>query len=103
MLMHDNARPHIARIVHEYLDEVEIPRMIWPARSPDLNPIEHVWDMVGRRVRSQIPAPANLQQLSAAVVQEWEEIDQHDIRRLIVSMPRRMNAVIHVRGGNTRY
>jgi hypothetical protein len=42
MLMHDNARPHIAQIVNEYLDAVEIHRMIWPARTPDLNPIEHV-------------------------------------------------------------
>lgn len=103
MLMHDNARPHIARIVHEYLDEVEIPRLIWPARSPDLNPIEHVWDMVGRRVRARIPAPANLQELSAAVVQEWDEIDQYDIRHLIAGMPRRMEAVIRARGGNTHY
>jgi transposase len=76
ILMHDNARPHIAQIVNGYLDTVEIHHMIWPARSPDLNPIEHVWDIVGRRVKVRTHAPANLRGLSAAVIQEWQEIDQ---------------------------
>jgi hypothetical protein len=76
ILMHDNARPHIAQIVNGYLDTVEIHHMIWPARSPDPNPIEHVWDIVGRRVKVRTPAPANLRGLSAAVIQEWQEIDQ---------------------------
>jgi hypothetical protein len=100
ILMHDNARPHIAQIVNEYLDTVEIHHMIWPARSPDLNPIEHVWDMVGRRVKVRTPAPANLRDLSAAVIQEWREIDQAVIQDLFEGMPRRMEIVIQPRGGN---
>ena len=40
MLMHDNARPHVARIVQQYLQEVGIRTMVWPPRSPDLNPIK---------------------------------------------------------------
>jgi hypothetical protein len=70
ILMQDNARPHITQIVNEYLDTVEFHHMVWPARSPDLNPIGHVWDMVGRRVKVRTPAPANLRDLSAAVIQE---------------------------------
>jgi transposase len=102
ILMHDNARPHIAQIVNEYLDTVEIHHMIWPARSPNLNPIEHVWDMVGRRVKDRTPAPANLRDLSAAVIQECQEIDQAVIQDLFEGMPRRMEAVIQARGGNIR-
>jgi hypothetical protein len=103
ILMHDNARPHIAQIVNEYLDTVEIHHMIWPARSPDLNPIEHVWDMVGRRViKVRTPAAANLRDLSAAVIQEWQEIDQAVIQDLFEGMPRRMEAVIQRRGDNIR-
>jgi hypothetical protein len=93
ILMHDTVRPHIAQIVNEYLDTVKIHHMIWPARSPDLNPIEHVWDMVGRRVKVRTPAPANLRDLSAAVIQEWQEIDQAVIQDLFEGMPRRMEAV----------
>jgi hypothetical protein len=76
--------------------------MIWPARSPNLNPIEHVWDMVGRRVKDRTPAPANLRDLSAAVIQECQEIDQAVIQDLFEGMPRRMEAVIQARGGSIR-
>jgi hypothetical protein len=102
ILMHDNARPHIAQIVNEYLDTVEIHHMIWPARSPDLNPIGHVWGMVGRRIKVRTPAPANLRHLSAAVIQEWQEIDQAVIQDLFEGMARRMEAVIQARGRNIR-
>ncbi|KAH0816635.1 hypothetical protein GEV33_006156 [Tenebrio molitor] len=87
ILMHDNARPRIAQI---------------PARSPDLNPIEHVWDKVERRVKVRTPAPANLRDLSAAIIQECQEIDQAVIQDLLEGMPRRMEAVIQARGGNIR-
>ncbi|GBN06713.1 hypothetical protein AVEN_77711-1 [Araneus ventricosus] len=56
--MGDNARPHRAQLVRSYLESETIPQMAWPARSPDQNPIEHVWDMLGRRIacRSQCAA-----------------------------------------------
>nr|CAI5832632.1 unnamed protein product [Callosobruchus analis] len=43
--MRDNARPHTARLVSAYLDWVHITRFAWHARSPDLNPVEHVFGM----------------------------------------------------------
>ncbi|GBM23187.1 Transposable element Tcb1 transposase [Araneus ventricosus] len=53
LLMDDNARPHRANIVDECLHSEDITRMDWPAYSPDLNPIEHVWDMLGRRIAAR--------------------------------------------------
>lgn len=103
LLMHDNARPHTARITEQYLRDVNIPVLEWPALSPDANPIEHVWDMLGRRMRSRLPAPLTINCMRQALLEEWELIPQEDIRHLILGMPRRMHAIIEARGGNTRY
>lgn len=103
ILMQDNARPHAAICVTQYLAEVGINKMNWPACSPDLNPIEHVWDMLGRRVRDREVAPATINELRLAIQEEWQNIPQDAIRNLIDSMNRRMQAVIRARGGNTKY
>ncbi len=63
MLQHDNARPHVARICTQFLEAENIPVLAWPAYSPDMSPIEHVWDALDRRIRQRVPVPANIQQL----------------------------------------
>jgi transposase len=77
--------------------------MNWPARSPDLNPIEHLWDIVGRKIRNLQQPPATLPELRLKLTQVWEEFEQEEVRNVIDSMPRRMRAVINARGGNTSY
>lgn len=103
LLMHDNARTHTAAIVVDYLRAVEINTMGWPAHSPDLNPIEHVWDNLGRRLKKRNPAPACLDDLKNALQEEWDGIPQDYIDNLIRGMPRRLEAVRRARGGGTRY
>ncbi|KAI3368239.1 hypothetical protein L3Q82_007960 [Scortum barcoo] len=68
-----------------------IDAMDWPARSPDLNPIEHIWDIMSRSIHQRHVAPQTVQELADAdaLVQVWEEIPQETIRHLIRSMPRR--------------
>ena len=95
--MHDNARPHTAEVVSEALTLIGIDAMDWPARSPDLNPIEHVWDNLGKRVRRRAVVPETLNELRAALQEEWEGIAQEDIARLIRSMPRHFQKVIIAR------
>jgi hypothetical protein len=92
ILMNDNARPHTAQIVRQYLYEVRIVIVNWPARSADLNPIEHLWDNMGRSLKTLHQPYRNL-----------EYIDQNEIRTLTSSIGRRCQAVINARGGNTRY
>ncbi|GBL90547.1 Transposable element Tc3 transposase, partial [Araneus ventricosus] len=71
LFMDDNARPHRANIVDECLQSEDITRMDWPAYSPDLNPIEHVWDMLGRRIAARQPPPTCLPELRRALLDEW--------------------------------
>ena len=96
-------RSHVANVVQQYLEEVDIAVMEWPAQSPDLNPIEHVWDLIGRAVRSRNMTFHTLRELSDAVTEEWDNIPQEVVQNLIASMPERMQCVIRARGGNTRY
>ncbi|GBN32058.1 hypothetical protein AVEN_97331-1 [Araneus ventricosus] len=55
ILMDDNVRPHTALLVDEFLESEDIRRMDWPARSPDLNPTEQVWDALGRAIATRKP------------------------------------------------
>lgn len=57
LLMQDNARPHVAGVCQQFLQEEGIDAMDWPARSPDLNPIEHIWDIMSRSIHQRHIAP----------------------------------------------
>jgi len=78
LLMHDNARTHTARITQEYLNHTNISVTEWPALSPDANPSEHIWDMLGRRIRSRVPARLNLNELQQSLLEQWEGIPEGD-------------------------
>ncbi|GFY16642.1 transposable element Tcb1 transposase [Trichonephila clavipes] len=76
LFMDDNARPHRANIVDECLQSEDITRMDWPAYSPDLNPIEHVGDMLGRRIAARQPPPTCLPELRRTLLDERCNIPQ---------------------------
>lgn len=101
--MDDNARPHRAHAVTDFLQREAVNTLPWPAMSPDLNPLEHIWDILGRRVQTSDPHPQNLRQLEAALHHEWQQITMQQIQRLTGGMRRRIEAVINARGGATRY
>ncbi|UYV63148.1 hypothetical protein LAZ67_2003293, partial [Cordylochernes scorpioides] len=90
----DNARPHTARISQQALQDVQM--LPWPPYSPDLSPIEHVWDIIGRPLHA-LPQPCSEDELWQMVEREWRAIRQDAIRTLIDSLPRRVAACIAVR------
>ncbi|GFT06453.1 transposable element Tcb2 transposase [Trichonephila clavipes] len=92
----DNARPHRARLVENMLEAETIQRMEWPAFYPDLNPIEHVWDMLGRRIAARPRPPATVRDLEIALLEEWNSIPQSLIDNFIASMANRCAAVLAV-------
>ena len=103
VFMDDNARPHRSQAVRQVIQNNAVNHLPWPAMSPDLNPLEHVWDMLGRRIQHRDPPPQNLAQLEAALHEEWQQFPQERFQRLVRGMRRRLQAVIQVRGGSTRY
>ncbi|GFV94537.1 transposable element Tcb2 transposase [Trichonephila clavipes] len=85
------------------LEAETIQRMEFPACSPDLNPIEHVWDMLRRRIAARPRPPATVRDLEIALLEEWNSIPQSLIDNFIASMANRCAAVLAVRGDHTPY
>ena len=98
ILMGENAMPHRVRIMQDYLQQEAIELL--PAMSPDMNPIEHLWDYRGRRVNARTPKCQNIQEF---VVQKWQQYPLHRLKRLIHGMRRRVQELCRMRGGYTRY
>ena len=103
VFMDDNARSQIARVVTDYLRDESITTHPWPVRSPDLNPIEHVWYIIGRRVKERKPLVQTLNELEQTLHQEWQRLTQVQIRRLVGNIRRRLAAVTRVNGSYTNY
>ena len=101
LLMDDNATPHRAGPVRDYKEQVGIRNLPWPSRSPDMNPIEHVWDYMKRRVAAR--DPKSLIDLRQCLFQVWDEVQDVYLRDLVLKMPRRINSLLLAHGGYTRY
>ncbi|SOV09613.1 uncharacterized protein UDID_19024 [Ustilago sp. UG-2017a] len=89
----DNAHPHTAKVTKEYLEEVKLNVLPWPAMSPDLNPIEHVWQQLKKQLYQQRYTINNKAQLIAAINRFWATFPKESVQALIKSMPRRLQAL----------
>ena len=78
--------------------------MNWPARSPDLNPIEHVWYPLKRRPNAFFTRPTTKEELEQRIiVTEWYKFTEKGCLKYIDSMPARIKAIIKSKGGPTKY
>ena len=75
----------------------------WPSRSPDLNPIDHIWDELGSIVRRQVSPPQTLRDLEHALVEQWTQLPRAVLTNVLRSMMRSCVAVTDARGGHNRY
>ena len=99
----DNDPKHTSKTASKWFKENNINVLKWPAQSPDLNPIEHLWQHLKWQLNAYEVPPAGIHELWDRVQVEWEAIPTEVCRNLIESMPRRVEAVIKAKGGQTKY
>jgi transposase len=77
--------------VRDFLQDRNVSVLPWPVKSPDLIPIEHVWDLLDRRVRARAFSPRNVQEHAGALLEEWGNISQQELANLVQSMRRKLH------------
>ncbi|GFV12645.1 transposable element Tcb2 transposase [Trichonephila clavipes] len=103
VVMDDNATCHRTLAVQDCLDSEGIQLLVWPARSPDLNPIENVWDALGSQVAGRNYPPTNKNTLIRALTEEWDKLPQKLLDNVVQSMVRRVECCITLHGGHIPY
>ncbi len=95
------APAHTAKSTKSWLNDHDVDVLDWPANSPDLNPIVNLWGVVKSKMRDT--RPNNADDLKATIKATWASITPEQCHRLITSMPRRIDAVIHAKGGPAKF
>ena len=75
----------------------------WPAQSPDLNPIEHLWDELELWLQAKPNCSTSVPKLTNALVAEWKQVPGAMFQHLVESLSRRVEAVIAAKGGPTPF
>lgn len=101
LFMQDNDPKHTSKLTRAWLQSQGVEMLRWPANSPDLNPIEHLWGHLKREFSG--PGRVRRREIFARVKEVWDQIPPEVVRRLVDSMPRRLAAVLKARGGHTKY
>ena len=75
----DNAPMHKARSIQKWFVKIGVEELDWPAQSPDLNPIEHLWDELERQLRATPNCPISVHDLTNVLVPEWKQIPHSNV------------------------
>ena len=103
IFMDDNACPIRTHLLDDYLEREDIQHMDWPAMSSNMNPIEHAWDALGRRVATHQHPPRTLPDLQNALCEEWEQLLAEFFNHFVESMPSCCEACAAMRGDYISY
>jgi len=111
LFQQDNAKIHSAKKTKKWFEDTAIPVLEWPPYSPDINPIEHMWALLKRKLYQLFPDIEDYrgtedeirEHLFRCLWVAWEAIDEGIWRGLVKSMPRRIEAVIKAKGWHTKY
>ena len=101
VFQHDNDPKHTSKTTIALLKRLRVKVIDWPSMSPDLNPIEHLWEILKRKV--EVCKVSNICQLHDVVMEEWKSIPVATCEALVNSMPRRIEVVLDNDGGHTKY
>lgn len=99
----DNDPKHTSKKAKQWFQDRGIQLLEWPAQSPDLNPIEHLWGILKKRIYNYYQEADGVNELWDRAAKAWLKITPEEVQNLIKSMPRRIHAVIKARGGHTKY
>ena len=99
----DHDPKHTSRKAKKWFEDHEFEVMVWPPQSPDLNPIEHLWFILKRRLAEYSEPPKGILEFWEHIQVEWDKIEVAQCQELIESMPRRIREVIRAKGGYTSY
>ncbi|GFW14884.1 transposable element Tcb1 transposase [Trichonephila clavipes] len=103
VFMDDNATCHRKLAVQDCFDSEGIQRLVWPAPSPDLNPIGNVWNALGRQVAGRNYPTTNKNTLIRALTEEWDKLPQQLLDNVVQSMLRSVECCITLHGGYIPY
>jgi len=103
IFQHDNDPKHKSHVAQNYLRNQNYTVLDWASQSPDMNPIENLWNLVKRAIYQRIDRASSLDDLFDIVKEEWEKIPLAAMRTLVHSMPQRCKAVIASKGCSTKY
>ena len=93
MYQHDKAPAHTARLTVNFLAANRVQVLDWPPLSSDMSLIEFLWDELDRRIRARRQPLGNINELTNALINEWNNIPQQAISNLVLSMRRRCTAI----------
>lgn len=99
----DNDPKHTCKKAKEWFANNHFEVLSWPAQSPDLNPIEHLWSHLKRKLGEYNQPPGGMIELWERIQEVWDKIEPSVCQGLIESMPRRVLAVLKAKGGYTKY